>query len=98
MRSAECGTPNERPQPQRTDVHLGPSRGHGFIPRSAFRTPHSAVETMIVNAENLSVDGVSLRGLAQQMRGLRDRVVAEVGRVVVGMETVTHQFLIALVA
>jgi MoxR-like ATPase len=53
---------------------------------------------MIVNAENLSVDGVSLRGLAQQMRGLRDRVVAEVGRVVVGMETVTHQFLIALVA
>src|SRR5437870_13725717 len=32
------------------------------------------------------------------MRGLRDRVVAEVGRVVVGMESVTHQFLIALVA
>jgi MoxR-like ATPase len=32
------------------------------------------------------------------MRSLRDRVVAEVGRVVVGMEAVTHQFLIALVA
>src|SRR5437870_8608584 len=32
------------------------------------------------------------------MRGLRDRVVAEVGRVVVGMESVTHQFLIALLA
>jgi MoxR-like ATPase len=29
---------------------------------------------------------------------LRDRVTAEVGRVVVGMEEVTHQFLIALVA
>src|SRR5262249_10599295 len=38
------------------------------------------------------------RGLAQQMRGLRDRVVSEVGRVVVGMEAVTHQFLIALAA
>jgi MoxR-like ATPase len=32
------------------------------------------------------------------MRTLRDRVVAEVGRVVVGMEHVTHQFLIALLA
>jgi MoxR-like ATPase len=53
---------------------------------------------MTLNAENLTVDGVSLRGLAQQMRGLRDRVVAEVARVVVGMETVTHQFLIALAA
>src|SRR2546421_6860424 len=53
---------------------------------------------MTVNAENLSIDGVSLRGVAQQMRGLRDRVVAEVGRVVVGMDDVTHQFLIALVA
>src|SRR5205807_10204797 len=29
---------------------------------------------------------------------LRERVVAEGGRVVVGMEAVTHQFLIALVA
>src|SRR5436305_11920827 len=41
-------------------------------------------------------DGVALRELAQQMRAIRDRVVAEVGRVVVGMEGVTHQFLIAL--
>src|SRR5207237_5389326 len=53
---------------------------------------------MTVNAENLSIDGVSVRKVAQEMRGLRDRVVAEVGRVVVGMEAVTHQFLIALVA
>src|SRR5450755_3741340 len=41
---------------------------------------------------------VSLRDLAQQIRGLRDRVLAEVAQVVVGMEAVTHQFLIALVA
>jgi MoxR-like ATPase len=41
---------------------------------------------------------VPLRDLAQQMRGLRDRVVAEIGQVVVGMEAVTHQFLIALLA
>jgi MoxR-like ATPase len=32
------------------------------------------------------------------MRALRDRIVQEVGRVVVGMEAVTHQFLIALLA
>src|SRR3954447_14766907 len=53
---------------------------------------------MTVDAENLSIDGVSVRKVAQEMRGLRDRVVAEVGRVVVGMDEVTHQFLIALVA
>src|SRR5438552_7780735 len=53
---------------------------------------------MCVTADNLSLDGVAVRGLAQRMRGLRDRVVAEVGRVVVGMEAVTHQFLIALLA
>src|SRR6202048_184554 len=41
-------------------------------------------------------DGVALRELAQQMRGIRDKVIAEVGRVVVGMEAVTHQFMIAL--
>jgi MoxR-like ATPase len=40
----------------------------------------------------------SLTGLARQMRELRERVLAEVGRVVVGMEGVTHQFLIALLA
>src|SRR5207237_6987820 len=53
---------------------------------------------MTVNAENLSIDGVSVRKVAQEMRGLRDRVVAEVGRVVVGMEAVTPQCLIALLA
>src|SRR5207253_323493 len=39
-----------------------------------------------------------LRELAQRIRPLRDRVVEEVGRVVVGMEEVTHQSLIALLA
>jgi MoxR-like ATPase len=43
-------------------------------------------------------DGVGIRQLAEQMRGLRQRALAEVGRVVVGMEQVTHQFLIALLA
>src|SRR5579871_6616742 len=43
-------------------------------------------------------DSSAVRELADRLRGLRDRVVAEVGRVVVGMDDVTHQFLIALVA
>jgi MoxR-like ATPase len=47
---------------------------------------------------NNSVDGLALRQTAEQIRDLRDRVVTEVGRVVVGMEEVTHQFLIALLA
>jgi MoxR-like ATPase len=46
-------------------------------------------------AEN---NGEAVRETADRVRGLRDRVVAEVGRVVVGMEEVTHQFLIALLA
>ena len=46
----------------------------------------------------VSPDGVSIRDLARQVRSLRDMVVAEVGRVVVGMERITEQFLIALVA
>src|SRR5881296_3457994 len=35
---------------------------------------------------------------AKQIQSLRDRTLAEVARVVVGMEGVTHQFLVALVA
>src|SRR5437899_4640387 len=45
-----------------------------------------------------SEDGIAIRKLAERVRDLRDRTLAEVGRVVVGMEAVTHQFLIALVA
>src|SRR6266436_3394315 len=40
----------------------------------------------------------AVRQLAERMRGRRDQTEAEVGRVVVGMEEVTHQFLIALLA
>jgi MoxR-like ATPase len=43
-------------------------------------------------------DGVAIRELAIRLRTLRDKTIAEVGRVVVGMEDVTHQFLIALLA
>lgn len=43
-------------------------------------------------------DVSGIRLLAAQVRELRDKAIAEVGRVVVGMEAVTHQFLIALLA
>src|SRR6516165_2495360 len=45
---------------------------------------------------NSTTDTEQLREMAPRMRELRDKVVAEVARVVVGMEEVTHQFLIAL--
>jgi len=47
---------------------------------------------------NTHSDGLELRDLARRMRDLRDRVIQEVGRVVVGMEGVIHQFMIALLA
>ncbi|MBY0524926.1 MAG: MoxR family ATPase [Gemmataceae bacterium] len=47
---------------------------------------------------NLSSDGLAVRQLADRLRALRDRTLTEVSRVVVGMESVTHQFLIALLA
>src|SRR4051794_15859945 len=43
-------------------------------------------------------DGTAVRELAGRLRELRDRSFAEIGRIVVGMEAVTHQFLIALLA
>lgn len=43
-------------------------------------------------------DGVAGRQLAERVRTLRDRTLAEVERVVVGMEAVTQQFLIAVLA
>jgi len=42
--------------------------------------------------------GTAIRELAAKLRTLREQTLAEVGRVVVGMEAVTHQFLIALLA
>src|SRR5256884_6615440 len=52
---------------------------------------------MIVETQTSS-DGAALRQWAERVRALRDKTVAEVGRVVVGMEAITHQFLIALLA
>src|SRR5438094_3377255 len=50
------------------------------------------------NQVNAPSDPEALRALARQMQELRDRVVAEVGRIVVGMEHVTRRFLIAMLA
>lgn len=47
---------------------------------------------------NATADGTAIKLLAEKVRSLRDRTVTEVGRVVVGMDAVTHQFLIALLA
>ncbi len=43
-------------------------------------------------------DAQALRQGAERLRVLRDQTLASVGQVVVGMELVTHQFLIALLA
>jgi MoxR-like ATPase len=43
-------------------------------------------------------DGTAIQQWAARVRELRDRTVAEVGRVVVGMEHVTERFLVALLA
>jgi MoxR-like ATPase len=45
-----------------------------------------------------STDRQGIHQWAERMKVMRDRTLAEVGRVVVGMDEVTHQFLIALVA
>jgi MoxR-like ATPase len=44
----------------------------------------------------IGTDGMMIRQWAERIKGLRDQTIAEVSRVVVGMEAVTHQFLIAL--
>src|SRR3954452_12072530 len=43
-------------------------------------------------------DAQALRQGAERLRVLRDQTMASVNQVVVGMELVTHQFLIALLA
>ena len=47
---------------------------------------------------NSTMELGALREMAARMRELRERVVAEIGKVVVGMAGVTEQFLIALLA
>jgi MoxR-like ATPase len=44
------------------------------------------------------LDATALRQWAERLRVLRDQTLASVNQVVVGMEVVTHQFLIALLA
>jgi len=44
----------------------------------------------------MGTDGLAIKEWAERIGGLRQRTLAEVARVVVGMEAVTHQFLIAL--
>jgi MoxR-like ATPase len=46
----------------------------------------------------ISTESEAIKEWAARIKGLRDQTVAEVARVVVGMEQVTHQFLIALLA
>jgi MoxR-like ATPase len=46
----------------------------------------------------MAADGHDIRTLAEQIRELRENTIAEVARVVIGMENVTQQFLIALLA
>src|ERR1700730_8448322 len=45
-----------------------------------------------------TADGAARKQLAERIRTLRERTIAEVGRFVVGMENITHQMLIALLA
>ncbi len=53
---------------------------------------------MTAKLNSAGTDGAVLRQWTDQIRTLRDRTLADVGQVVVGMEAVTHQFLIALLA
>jgi MoxR-like ATPase len=53
---------------------------------------------MTAQIKSATADGADLRQWAERIRFLRDRTLAEVGRVVVGMDGVTNQFLIALLA
>ncbi|GIW80517.1 MAG: ATPase [Gemmatales bacterium] len=48
--------------------------------------------------ENELSDGTAIRDWCQRIRDIRDRTMEAVSRVVVGMESVTHHFLIALLA
>src|SRR5438132_2478610 len=45
-----------------------------------------------------NLDGAAVQEWANRIRDLRDKTMAEIAKVVVGMEHVTHQFLIALLA
>jgi MoxR-like ATPase len=75
------------------------SNEYSIVFHSAFRILISAffIWSGCMAGDN-TTNAVALRELAPRMRELRDRVVNEIGKVVVGMSEVTHQFLIALLA
>ncbi len=52
----------------------------------------------MIPTNTIATDAHDIRRLAEEMRELRENTIAEIGRVVVGMEHVTQQFLIALFA
>jgi MoxR-like ATPase len=54
--------------------------------------------TLIPNSPNASGNGLAIRQWAERTSDLRQRVLEQVRRVVVGMDDVTDQFLIALLA
>jgi MoxR-like ATPase len=53
---------------------------------------------MTAKASPARVPDLEIEQWATQIQGLRDRTLSEVARVVVGMEDVTYQFLVALLA
>jgi MoxR-like ATPase len=52
----------------------------------------------MISRFDTGTDGAMVKQWADRIKALRDQTIAEVSRVVVGMEAVTHQFLIALLA
>ena len=59
---------------------------------------HPSPTTIAPPDVSAEANGQAVRDTANRVRGLRERVLAEVGRVVVGMEAVTEQLLIALLS
>src|SRR5436190_1853857 len=62
------------------------------------RTDGAPPTTIVPPDSRAGPDGHAVRQVAERVRIIRDRILAEVARVVVGMEDVTHQLLIALLA
>src|SRR3954454_22047791 len=60
--------------------------------------PPSAAKPTAVHAPAADGNGLALKPLADRVRQVRERVLAEVRRVVVGMDGVTDQLLVALLA
>jgi MoxR-like ATPase len=56
------------------------------------------VRSDVLTHSDGAASAAAMKDLTERVRKLRDQILAEVGRVVVGMDHVTHQFLIALLA